>query len=321
MKKGLIFGVVVAAIAAFFVFKNKPEPQEEAPITGHEDDKAQEYNVVSQAKWDESRSAKGNAGQDSVVKKKEESTKKAETSLSKVDQAMAKFVESSGLEKKLLSMNSMLEQQIEMLISDQSMTEEERAGFLKAFKANFDGKKLLEEYTDRMKSDYSEEELEELAEIYQDPSVQRFNQLNNDMVDPANMQDYQQEFVEFMKNLDQNSENSERTKLFANLDKAMNTSGQAVKLTMELFNMYAEKDGEAALSAEETSGFQAAIADQVQKGLMFTLRDAPDGEVKELAQKLNNHMVRNSNDVLVDTFTPRLKKVMSALEPKPEPQS
>ena len=321
MKKGIIFGVVIAAVAAFFVLRNKPEEQEKAPQASQTEDKTQEYNVVSQAKWDESRPR--NAGSRDAANSPKSASKKDNSDVTRVDKAVAKFVDASGLEKKLLSMNSMLEQQIEMLISDQTMTDDERAGFLKAFKANFDGKKLLEEYTGRMKSEYSEEELEKLAEIYEDPSVQRFNQLNNDMVDPANMQDYQQEFVEFMKNLDQNPDSSERTKLFQDLDKAMNTSGQAVKLTMELFNMYAEKDGEAALSPEEAGGFQAAIADQVQKGLMFTLRDSSDGEVKDLSDKLNHPMVRNSNDVLVDTFTGPLKNVMSALESsaKPEPQS
>ncbi|MFK7822821.1 MAG: hypothetical protein AB8G05_01590 [Oligoflexales bacterium] len=321
MKKGIILGVVIATVAAFFVFRNKPENEEKAPQAENLDDKAQEYNVVSQAKWDESKPRQN--GLEANSKNTKTNSKLDDRSLSPVDKAMAKFVDSSGLEKKLLSMNSMLEQQIEMLMSDQTMSDEERASFLKAFKANFDGKRLLEEYTNSMKLKYSEKELKELAEIYEDPSVQRFNQLNNDMVDPANMQDYQQEFVEYMKNLDQNPDNSERTKLFQDLDKAMNTSGQAVKLTMELFNMYAEKDGEAALSPEEAGGFQAAIADQVQKGLMFTLRDSSDGEVKDLGDKLNNPMVRNSNDVLVDTFTGPLKKVMSALENnnKPEPQS
>ncbi|NRA43895.1 MAG: hypothetical protein HRU09_02950 [Oligoflexales bacterium] len=320
MKKGIIFGVVIAAVAAFFVLRNKPKTEEKAPQVQQTEDKGQEYKVVSQAKWDESKPR--NSGSAPASQNKKEALKKENSDLTRVEKAVAKFVDSSGLEKKLLSMNSMLEQQIEMLISDQTMTDEERASFLKAFKSNFDGKKLLEEYTGRMKSEYSEEELEKLAEIYEDPSVQRFNQLNNDMVDPANMQDYQQDFVDFMKNLDQNPDNSERVKLFQDLDKAMNTSGQAVKLTMELFNMYAEKDGEAALSPEEASGFQAAIADQVQKGLMFTLRDSADGEVKDLAEKLNHPMVRNSNDVLVDTFTGPLKNVMSALENnKPEPQS
>ena len=319
MKKGIIFGVVIATVAAFFVLRNGPEKQEKAPQAEQIDDKSQDYNVVSQAKWDESKPRRIRPDANSENKKAK--TKLDDAALSREEKAIAKFVESSGLEKKLLSMNSMLEQQIEMLISDQTMSEEERANFLKAFKENFDGKKLLDEYKNRMKAELSEEELEELAAIYEDQDVQKFNRLNNDMVDPANMQDYQQDFVEFMKNLDQNPDNSERNKLFQDLDKAMNTSGQAVKLTMELFNMYAEKDGEAALSPEEAGGFQAAIADQVQKGLMFTLRDSSDGEVKELAEKLNKDSVRRSNDVLVDTFTGPLKKVMSAIESKSQPQS
>ena len=46
----------------------------------------------------------------------------------------------------------------------------------------------------------------------------------------------------------------------------------------------------------------------------FKLIETTDDEVKELKDKLNHPLVRNSNDVLVDTFTEPLKNVIAALE-------
>ena len=57
-----------------------------------------------------------------------------------------------------------------------------------------------------------------------------------------------------------------------------------------------------------------------EAALKFELRDSSDDEVKELERRLNQPIIRNTDDVLVDTFTEPLKKIMEQLESTRSPE-
>jgi len=313
MKKGYVAGaILIAGVAAVAVWKGladkEPANKKVAQVS---DDKDQSFSMVSPTS--DSWGSKGKGSAATATANKPVEAKKPD-SLSRPEK-VEHLVKVSGIAKRLTSMNSMIEQQLEALLSDQELNEKEKAEFAKIFKENFDGDALLADYKRRLSESLDDSEIEQLQDIYNDPNVARYHQLNNDMMNPLNMKDHQEEFMEYMNSKGQNPTAEERRSLIERLDEVTNTSAQTTRLSMEILKSFAQEEEGFEAGKEMDAEFQAeiskAISQQVRSGLEFTLRDTPDGEVSDLAKAMNHDSYRKANGLMTDTVTGPLKKIFT----------
>lgn len=315
MKKSYLAGglvlagvALVAAIQSFSGSSSKDTIKENKQTTKSETEES--YSVVSTANssWgSRSHGSEGHEASGSVKPSSKSTGTVEEVKTAQVE----RLVKTSGMAKRLTSMNAMIEQQLEALISDQELSEKDRSEFSKIFKENFDGQKLLAEYKQRLYENLSDQELEELESIYKDPNVIRYQQLNNDMMNISNMKENQDEFIEFMNYKSQNPTSEDRQALINKLDKATNASEQTTMLSMEILKSFVkDEDGPAGKEMEEEflKEIKSAVTAQVQSGIEFTTRDMPDGEIADTANKLDVEAYRKQNLQMTEVVKGPMKR-------------
>lgn len=319
MKKVHIFIVILVSVSmGIFLLKNKEtsnvdDAEEVVAVNKQPKEAKKSYSLVSSEPWDENRNSENSnaSNVDERVKTTQvEEANEAPNTRTKIKENVKKIVKKSGVQKKFTSMNSLLEQQLEMLMTD-SMSDEERADFMRLFNQEFDGEKLLNEYSEKMAKELSPEELQQLAQVYDDPTVAQFNQLNEEMSNPDNMQGFQDEFIEFMKNENENPSSPERRKQVEELDRSMGTSEQTLGLTMKLFD--SSTNG---MPAESIKEINSAIRTQVQNGLIFTTRNFSASDLRDLNKALGNSSVKKANEIMHSIIEVPLSKLMKSAEKK-----
>lgn len=314
MKKSYLAGGLVLAAAAIVVISqnfsgSSSKQAKEEKIQTSTPEKSEGYSVVSttSSSWGSKTSPSESTSKSAETTASKDSGSAEAVKTAKVEQ----LVKTSGIAKRLNSMNAMIEQQLEALISDQELSEKDRAEFSKIFKENFDGQKLLAEYKQRLYENLTDQELAELESIYKDPNVIRYQQLNNDMMNIANMKENQDEFMEFMNYKSQNPTSEDRQALINKLDKATNASEQTTMLSMEILKSFVkDEDGPAGKEMEEEflKEIKSAVTAQVQSGIEFTTRDMPDGEIADTANKLDVEAYRKQNFQMTEVIKGPMKR-------------
>jgi hypothetical protein len=294
MKKSvIIISLLLGAVLAFFLVNKFTSKTASTAVEEQTAGEAPKMGHVTEAQWDGNKSSGENSGATAGSAPAPHAGQPVPAEKAEMSK---KLVKVSGIEKKFLSMAPMLKEQLEMMISDQQMSAKERDEFLEKFRKNISGEKLLADYQQKLAENFNEQQLGELTNMYEDPQVKKFNQLNNDLSDPEKLRDMQEEITEFMKDADVGGIPPERQKQFARVDKAFNVTDQAVDLTLNMFSLSGEGD------AQANKEIKTAIQREIQKGFMFTLRDYPDADLNDFANRVDNPLFQQSNKLVHETI-------------------
>ncbi len=281
-----------AALALFLVFRNYGAP---APVSGGELIAKQSNGGghVTEAQWGEDTHEATGSHEANPLAASEDTNKPKEPVTEAKLTLAAKVAKVSGIERKFKSMAPMLKEQLEMMISDQLVSEKDRDEYLDKFRKNLSAEAMLGEYNRELAENFTPEELNQLSETYENPHVKQFSQLNNDLSDPEKLREMQDEISEFMKDPEVDNIPSERRAQIAKVDKAFNVSNQAVDLTTSLFNLSGEGG-----DPEATKQISGAIKKEVLKGLVYTTRGFPDQDLDDFAKVVDNDNFRKSNTLV-----------------------
>ena len=322
MTKRFVVGAsCLAALVAvgvwFLMIRVSKEATGPESVLVHKEEGSQEdqYNLVSSAdaSWDDS-PADGPGGSGNSGLLFSDSGKKEGAALeARKASVINRLVSASGVERRLSNMNHMVEQQLESLVSDQDMTEKERADFAKLIRDHFDGQAMLEQYKKELAVQLSEAELGELRAVYNDPLVLRYQQINNDLL--LNLTEQQDDFADYQSQQSQNPSPEERASLIARLDEVTGASAQTARLSMEVLNAFFQDDGSPEgkeVEAEFREDFSRSVAKQVRLGIEYAVRDYQDAEVEDTIRAHDKALIRKTAGILTDVVRNPMIKVLQA---------
>ena len=241
------------------------------------------YNLVDNKKWKESDSS---ASKQQAVQ--EEDVQVPTESKGDVDPQIKKLISSSGVEKQLSGMSAMLEQQMEILLSDESLSDEETEKFLENFRKNFNSDDMIEKFSETLANEFSEDEQARLASIYEDPLVSEV--LSSDVDNVTDIEQMQQDYMEFQKQ----PLSAERRQLFEELDRNTGASEQAIEMTSTLFDAFAKESGEN-IGEEEKKAFGEIVKKQVIENMAFKSQSKTDDEIRYANSKTKDSVVAKFN--------------------------
>ena len=311
MKKAIIIGVIVALTGTGYILMNQKPHREQVQVDVEEAKEAQNtkkynYNVVSQSQWGSTSNATADSKRPDHSNSDVTNNQTASLDESKPRvKAVKKVIASSGIEQQFLGMNTMLEQQIELMLSDENLSDEETAQFLENFRKKFDGKRMVDELSAKILENMSENELQQLSEIYDDPIVSKFNQMDYEAMD---LEQTQQDYLEFQKRLESEPLSAETVKYIKQIDEGTGASKHAAEFAVKMYNAYAEDSGETP-TAEELKNIQNVLADQIQGEIAYKLRDTPPEDQKHLAVRLTNEAVYKMNLLKKETTEKTVEEV------------
>ncbi|MFK7873016.1 MAG: hypothetical protein AB8C84_07575 [Oligoflexales bacterium] len=216
------------------------------------------------------------------------------------DQVVDNIVKNTGLQDHLQGIEKSLEEMMEgMMELSGNMDEKELEKIKEVLGENFAAEKLLEEYRSELRSNFSDDEMAELSEVYSNEIVIEGKRLEQQANEEANKS--VDEVMAFVGNLRTNPLPQERVDLLKRVDNALKTSDLASRVM-------SVEDGE----ADPTT--QSMVAEGVQAQMAYTYRNMDMQALQNYAEAIEKPAAKKERNVYNNVVVNSMKKTHEGLE-------
>lgn len=207
----------------------------------------------------------------------EESSQGNKTTEEKKAKIIEEYMDSSGVGEEILALDEIMEEQLSLL-GQTDLDDSEREKLEKVVSRIFNSKKILKQYLNEMKKNFSVEELEIIKNTAKNPLIEYDARVKESL----SSQDGQRDFYEFSKKLQEEPLSPKRLELLNKLDELSNTSDNTLKIIDGIMKNYEEPLTEALeadklskMSKEQKdqmniqkSQFKAQLQESIKKGIL-----------------------------------------------------
>lgn len=287
----IIVPVVIVGVVYFFWSSDQVSELDSSPKTPQSVEK-KKINVVAEEKLDETKAAdsfgeESAGGGNGVSQDPQKLTKQSS------GESVNKYVESTGVSQEFYELDSMLDAQIEQIVANSELSDDEKDQITKIFTEHIQGEDLLNAYKAALASEFTEEELESLSELNNDPLIKRIRDEN-----PLNDPKIGEKVSEFFAGLEKNPISPEREKMIREIATATKGADFIVDLSevmMDNLGKHLGAKGDAP-SPEERQSFREQLRGEaeasVMSGLMFQTRSLNNEELKLYKANQTNSLIQ-----------------------------
>jgi len=275
--------VPVAVIALVYFLWFAPKAGKKDVIAKAPDGK--KVNLVVSEK--NSEKGLGQFGESDKGKSSEEKLLDANRPVKASKPLVEKYIENSGIANEFYELDSMLDKQIEQMVAGSELSESEKEKIARLFVNHIKGEDLLEAYKEAFAREFSDEEVEQLMEINNDPVVKKVAEEAQMKGDPEQMRE---QVEEFFQDLSKNPASKEREDLVYKIAKSGKNAEFLADVTLGMVENLGQHLGpdDHAPSKEELETFRSQISEEafgnVMSALMFQTRNLSDKELSHFGK-------------------------------------